>query len=125
MQIGADQFRGLRGGNRPRDRRGSAVSFSAFRRCRRLRWRALDANDLVDLGASCRVIPSAQLAHENDADTGAALAAKIQTASLPVIQPVAVASAAERVRFMTIVQAPRVETELREDFTPAVAGALD
>src|SRR5439155_2545888 len=68
-QIGIDDFRRSSGSNRPRDGCRSALPVIAFRRCCRLRWRALYTDDFVDLVASGFMIPPPQFPDEDGKNT--------------------------------------------------------
>ena len=69
--------------------------------------------------------PVVKLSDKYDACSGAALIAEVGSLAGLVVEAETILPAAHRARAMTILQEPHIDAELRENFPPPAAGALD
>src|SRR6516162_7106910 len=82
-------------------------------------------NDPIDRVAGGFMIPAAQLADQDDADTRPALAAIVATRTVSVVEPKSITPAAQWAWPMSIAQKWGFNAELRQYLTPATTGSLD
>ena len=66
-----------------------------------------------------------QLAQQDDAGSGAALVAVVRAGPVLIVESETVLAAAYRAGAVLVGQKAGVDPKLREDFPPALAGALD
>ena len=71
------------------------------------------------------MIPAVQLADQHQTGSWAALVAVVRAGAIAIVEPEAIAAAADRARAMPVDEEPGRDPELRQDLPPAPARTLD